>query len=46
MDSRIAIGDKLELQKIETRLSVNPDIASRTYVSRVLDESELGLALA
>ena len=42
MDSRIAIGDKLELQKIETRLSINPDIASRTYVSRVLDESENG----
>lgn len=42
MDSRIAIGDKLELQKIETRLSVNPDIASQTYASQVIDESENG----
>lgn len=42
MDSRIAIGDKLELQKIETRLSVNPEVASQTYTSQVLDESESG----
>lgn len=42
MDSRIAIGDKLELQKIETGLSENKDIASRSYASQVLDESENG----
>jgi len=42
MDSRIAIGDKLELTKIETRLSVNPDKESTIYVSKVLDESQNG----
>lgn len=42
MDSRITIGDKLELVKIETILSVNPDREQKIYVSQVLDESQNG----
>lgn len=42
MDNRIAIGDKLELEKIDTRLSVNPDRKPEVYVSQVLDEGEFG----
>lgn len=40
MDSRISIGDKLDLEKIETRLSVNPDKGPEIYNSQVLDEGE------
>ena len=39
MDSRISIGDKIELEKIESRLSVAPDKKVTTYVSQVLDEA-------
>lgn len=39
MDSRISIGDKIELEKIESRLSVDPDKKSTTYISQVLDEA-------
>ena len=42
MDFRINIGDKLDLQKIEKRLSVNPERESPVYVSQVLDEAENG----
>lgn len=41
MDSKIAIGDKLELEKIETHVSVNTDKEVQVYVSQVLDEGEL-----
>ncbi len=40
MDSRIEIGDKLDLEKIETRLSVYPDKEPDIYVSQVLDEGQ------
>ncbi|MDE5864499.1 MAG: flagellar brake domain-containing protein [Lachnospiraceae bacterium] len=46
MDNRIAIGDKLELVKIDTRLAVNPDSESTVYVSQVLDEGEYDNILA
>lgn len=39
MDNRISIGDKLELEKIETRLSVDPDKKPEKYSSQVLDEA-------
>lgn len=39
MDNRISIGDKLELEKIETRLSVDPDKKPDKYTSQVLDEA-------
>lgn len=39
MDSRITIGDKIELEKIETRLSVDPDKRPEKYNSQVLDEA-------
>ena len=42
MDSRIAIGDKLDLKKIEKRISANPDKEIPVYVSQVLDEAENG----
>lgn len=38
MDARINIGDKIDLEKIETRLSVDPDKKPDVYVSQVLDE--------
>lgn len=40
MDSKIAIGDKLELEKIETHLSANHGNGPQVYVSQVLDEGE------
>lgn len=46
MDSRIEIGDKLDLEKIETRLSVNPDKGPEVYTSQVMDEAESGNILA
>lgn len=46
MDSRITIGDKIDLEKIETRLSVDPDKHFPIYVSQVLDESQNGGLLA
>ncbi|MGN0155211.1 MAG: flagellar brake protein [Lachnospiraceae bacterium] len=42
MDNRIAIGDKLDMKKIENRISVNPDRAERIYFSQVLDELDNG----
>lgn len=39
MDNRISIGDKIELEKIETRLSVDPDKKPEKYASQVLDEA-------
>lgn len=38
MDSRISIGDKLDLEKIETRLMADPEKDVEIYVSQVLDE--------
>lgn len=38
MDARINIGDKIDLEKIETRLTVDPDKKPDVYVSQVLDE--------
>lgn len=46
MDSRITIGDKMDLEKIETRLSVDPDKHPPVYVSQVLDDSPNGELLA
>ncbi|MDE6435319.1 MAG: flagellar brake domain-containing protein [Lachnospiraceae bacterium] len=46
MDSRITIGDKIDLEKIETRLSADPDKHAPIYASQVLDESENGAILA
>lgn len=42
MDKRITIGDKLDLKKIEKRLSVDPDKVSPVYISQVLDEAGNG----
>ena len=42
MDSRITIGDKLELKKIETELSENQNKKTPIYISQVLDESQNG----
>ncbi len=39
MDSKISIGDKIELEKIDTRLSVDPDKHPDKYNSQVLDEA-------
>lgn len=40
MDNRIEIGDKLDLEKIETHLSVYPGKGTDIYVSQVLDEGQ------
>lgn len=42
MDSRITIGDKLELKKIETESQENPSRKAPIYISQVLDESQNG----
>ena len=42
MDFRINIGDKLDLKKIEKRLSVDPDRDVPVYISQVLDETDAG----
>lgn len=42
MDNKITIGDKLDLEQIENRLSVNPNKVLKVYASQVLDESENG----
>ena len=42
MDGRITIGDKLDLKKIENRISANPDKETPVYVSQVLDEADNG----
>ncbi|MBQ9983205.1 MAG: flagellar brake protein [Lachnospiraceae bacterium] len=39
MDNKLSIGDKIELEKIETRLSVDPDKKPEKYNSQVLDEA-------
>lgn len=46
MDSRLTIGDKIDLEKIETRLSADPDKRPTIYASQVLDEAENGGILA
>lgn len=38
MDERINIGDKIELEKIETKLIADPDKKPVVYISQVLDE--------
>lgn len=40
MDNKIALGNKLDLEKIETRISADPNKQKTVYSSRVLDESE------
>ena len=42
MDNRIAIGDKLDMKKIENRISANPDRKEKIYFSQVLDELDNG----
>ncbi|MBR1597448.1 MAG: flagellar brake domain-containing protein [Lachnospiraceae bacterium] len=42
MDFRINIGDKLDLKKIEKRLSVDPDREVPVYITQVLDETAEG----
>lgn len=42
MDERINIGDKVDLDKIETKLSAGPDKKRVTYSSQVLDEGKDG----
>lgn len=42
MDSRIVVGDKIDLIKIETRLSVDPDKKPVVYNSQVLDDARNG----
>lgn len=42
MDSRITIGDKLELKQIETELPENQNQRPLIYISQVLDESQSG----
>ncbi len=44
MDSRIEVGVKLDLEKIENRLS-SKDEEKQVYISQVLDESENGNVL-
>ncbi len=39
MDNRISVGDKIELELLDTRLSANPNKKSEKYVSQVLDEA-------
>lgn len=45
MDNRISIGDRMDLEKIETRISAVPDARPKIYVSQVLDEAEDGNSL-
>lgn len=45
MDKRIAIGDKLDLEKIDNRIAADPE-KRKVLTSQVLDESELGEMLA
>lgn len=40
MDARITIGDKIDLEKIETRLSADPEKKPEVYTSQVLDSAE------
>lgn len=42
MDNKITIGDKLDLEQIEKRISVNPNRILKVYASQVLDELENG----
>ncbi|MBE5923702.1 MAG: hypothetical protein E7271_04440 [Lachnospiraceae bacterium] len=42
MDSKITIGDKIDLKKIENRIAVNPNRDVPVYVSQVLDEADFG----
>lgn len=42
MDSRIVIGDKVDLIRTDNRLSADPDERTHVYSSQVLDESENG----
>lgn len=45
MDNRLTIGDKMDLEKIDTRLSIDPDRRS-VYVSQIMDELADGDILA
>ncbi len=45
MDKKINIGDKLDLEKIDKRLSVDPDKKPEQYFSQVLDEGNNGALL-
>ncbi len=42
MDKRITIGDKIDLKKIDKRLSADLDKVMPNYISQVLDEAENG----
>lgn len=42
MDNRITIGIKLDIEMIETRLSVDEDKSPTVYTSQILDELENG----
>lgn len=46
MDDRILIGNKIDLEKIETESSADYVKKSKVYVSQVLDEAEDGNCLA
>ena len=46
MDTRLTIGDKIDLELIETKLSVDPDESPTVYNSQVLDESPNGEIMA
>lgn len=46
MDSRLTVGVKIDLEQIETRLSVDPDERPTVYVSQLLDESPNGQIIA
>lgn len=46
MDDRILIGNKIDLEKIETELPEASDKKPQIYVSQVLDEAEDGNCLA
>lgn len=45
MDKRIAIGDKLDLEKLDNRIASDPE-KRRVFTTQILDESEAGEMLA
>lgn len=45
MDNRIAIGDKVDLEKIDNRIASDPE-KRKVFTTQVLDESEAGEILA
>lgn len=46
MDDRILIGNKIDLEKVETEIPADSEKKSKIYVSQVLDEAEDGNCLA